>query len=126
MTANETTVQDARVGVPDPRGVTIPAGQAMWFRRRIDEMRAIYADEGRPDWFDADDMAREIAEELGRILPECSDARDPSRCPRCGSASIEGGSADFDRTQVYQQVRCCECGFRWSDAYEYANYLPLG
>ncbi|MBQ9042148.1 MAG: hypothetical protein IJ111_04965 [Eggerthellaceae bacterium] len=126
MTNCRTIGPDPRIGALDPCDVTIPAGQALWFRRRIDEMSSVFADEERSDWFDADDMAREIAEELGRILPECSDVRDPSRCPQCGSAFIEGGHADFDRRQVYQRLRCCECGFQWSDAYEYANYLPLG
>ena len=31
-------------------------------------MKVIYADEGRADWYDADDMAREIAESLGELL----------------------------------------------------------
>ena len=52
--------------------------------------------------------------------------RDPGRCPKCGSNNIEGGSADFDRGHVYQRVGCLDCGFSWSDAYEYSNYLPLG
>ena len=49
--------------------VIIPAGKLEWFRAQIDEMRGIYAEGDRSDWFDADDIAREVAEELGRLLP---------------------------------------------------------
>lgn len=53
---------------PEPPCARIPAEDAAVFRSRIDEMKAIYADEGRSDWFDADDMAREIAEALDLLL----------------------------------------------------------
>ena len=46
----------------------IPAEDAAVFRARIDEMKGIYADEGRSDWFDADDIAHEIAEALDLLL----------------------------------------------------------
>ena len=52
--------------------VVIPANKVEWFRSRIAEMSRIYADETRSDWFDADDIAREVAEELGRIIEEGS------------------------------------------------------
>ena len=52
----------------EPPCVRIPAEDAAVFRARIDEMKAIYADEGRSDWFDADDIAREIAESLDLLL----------------------------------------------------------
>lgn len=109
----------------EPHGTTLTAGQAAWFRRQIDEMRGIYADGDRSDWIEADDMAREIAEELGRLLPPAPARRDPTRCPRCGSPSIEGDGPSFDRTAVYQRLTCSECGFRWSDAYEYLDYMRL-
>lgn len=49
--------------------ITIPADKLEWFRAQIDEMRGIYVDGDRSDWFDADDIAREVADELGRLLP---------------------------------------------------------
>ena len=52
----------------EPPCVRIPAEDAAVFCARIDEMKAIYADEARADWYDADDMAREIAESLGELL----------------------------------------------------------
>ena len=53
---------------PLPPAARIPADEAKLLRARIDEMKAIYADEARADWYDADDMAREIAESLGGLL----------------------------------------------------------
>ena len=46
---------------PAAKGVSIPPEDAALFRSRIDEMNAMFADEDRADWFDADDIAREIA-----------------------------------------------------------------
>ena len=51
--------------------------------------------------------------------------RNPERCPLCGSSSIEGDSTVFDRNRVYQRMSCGNCGFHWSDTYEYADYIPL-
>lgn len=51
-----------------PGGAVIPAADAAAFRARIDDMKAIFADEHRSDWFDADDAAREIAEALDLLL----------------------------------------------------------
>lgn len=50
------------------RGAALTPAQAEWFRDRIAEMRDVFADETRTDWYDADDIARDIAEELARIL----------------------------------------------------------
>ena len=46
----------------------IPAGDARELRGRIDEMNAIYGDDARKDWYDADDIARGIAESLDQLL----------------------------------------------------------
>ena len=53
---------------PEAPCVRIPAEDVAVFRARIDEMKAICADEARPDWFDADDIAREIAEAPDLLL----------------------------------------------------------
>lgn len=52
--------------------LVIPVHKVAWFRDRIAEMSRIYADETRSDWFDADDTAREVAEELGHIIRKYS------------------------------------------------------
>ena len=46
---------------PAAKTISIPPGDAALFRSQIDEMNAMFADEDRADWFDADDIAREIA-----------------------------------------------------------------
>lgn len=51
-----------------PVQAVIPAADAAAFRSQIDPMKAIFADERRSDWFDADDIAREIAEALDLLL----------------------------------------------------------
>ena len=50
------------------RQAVIPAADAAVLRERIDDMKAIFADEDRSDWFDADDVARDIAESLDLLL----------------------------------------------------------
>lgn len=45
---------------------------------------------------------------------------DPDRCPRCGSASIEGGGFDVDAPLAWQECRCDECGHEWRDVYRIA------
>ena len=42
--------------------------QVAWFRKSIDLMNEIYSDESRVDWWDADDVARNIADELDSVL----------------------------------------------------------
>ena len=42
--------------------------QVDWFRKSIDMMNEIYSDESRMDWFDGDDIAKNIADELDYIL----------------------------------------------------------
>ena len=39
-----------------------------WMKDAIAKMRAIYADQNRSDWFDADDMARDVAEVVGDLI----------------------------------------------------------
>ena len=58
MTATESAVE----------AVSILPEDAALFRSRIDEMNAMFADEERADWFDADDIAREVAEALDLLL----------------------------------------------------------
>ena len=53
---------------PAAKAVSIPPEDAALFRSRIDEMNAMFADENRADWFDADDIARELAEALDLLL----------------------------------------------------------
>ena len=38
------------------------------FSEALDEMAAIYADENRDNWWDADDIAREVAEDMREAL----------------------------------------------------------
>ena len=52
----------------DDGGVTLSGKQVAGFKGSIDEMHAIYLDENRIDWYDADDMAKDIAYELGDII----------------------------------------------------------
>ena len=49
-------------------GIFIPADLAQSLMEDIEEMRNIYADQSRGDWFDADDIARDVAERLGSVI----------------------------------------------------------
>ena len=53
-------------------GLTIhlTAEQAINLRCDIKDMEAIYSDQGRDEWWDADDLARDIAESLGTIIDD--------------------------------------------------------
>ena len=53
---------------PQPPAARIPTDEAASLRVWLDEMKTIYADEGHTDWYDADGMAREIAESLDELL----------------------------------------------------------
>jgi len=45
-------------------------------------------------------------------------ARGGGKCPLCESINIEAeGSAEFSGPNVYQDVRCHDCGGTWIDAY---------
>ena len=44
-------------------------------------------------------------------------------CPRCGSWDFDGGSPTFDGPKVFQECRCCECGYTWDDVYTYSHSL---
>lgn len=41
-----------------------------WFKESIEDMRTIYADKERDDWWDADDLAKDIAEKLGELMQD--------------------------------------------------------
>lgn len=49
-------------------GAFIHEHNAKGFKQSIHEMHEIYCDEDREDWFDADDMAKDIAYELEGFL----------------------------------------------------------
>lgn len=49
-------------------GAFIPEANCNGFKQSIKEMHEIYCDESREDWFDADDMAKDIAYELEGFL----------------------------------------------------------
>ena len=44
--------------------------QVAWFRDSIDLMNSIYDDKSRDEFWEADDIARSIADELDAILRE--------------------------------------------------------
>lgn len=52
----------------DPDGVLIPRDVADRLRDKIRRANEIYADETRSDWFDADDLCREVCDELEGYL----------------------------------------------------------
>jgi|GEM_PF-1589990 len=53
-----------------PETLQMDAETLKWLRGAIAEMKAMYADESRSDWYDADDLAREIAEKVGDLIDE--------------------------------------------------------
>ena len=50
--------------------ITMDDEQWAWFRESLDEMRAIYSqpDDGHTEYFDADDIARDVAEALDELM----------------------------------------------------------
>ena len=58
----------AAAGTPQPGCAVITPSVVELFRRRIDKMKAIYADEGCTDWYEGDDIARDVAEALDEVL----------------------------------------------------------
>ena len=42
----------------------------MWLKAQIASMKAMYADQNRDDWWDADDIAREVAETVGELIKQ--------------------------------------------------------
>lgn len=54
----------------EQEGIYIPFDTAQKLMQDIREMRSIYADRSREDWWDADDIARHVSEQLGRIIEE--------------------------------------------------------
>lgn len=55
-------------------GVLIPAETAKSLMEGIRQMRAIYADTTRSEWWEADDLAKDISEKLGKIIENQEDA----------------------------------------------------
>ena len=49
---------------------------------------------------------------------------DPSRCPKCGSENIEGGSLDVEYEYVHLDLDCADCGFSYHDDYALVGYWP--
>ena len=49
-------------------GFWVPPGDAAWFAKAKDEMAEIYSDQHRRDYYDADDLARGIAEQLQDVM----------------------------------------------------------
>ena len=50
------------------KSVTIPEDKVDWFIRTIDDMNAIFNDEKRIEYFDGDDLALSVANELDDLL----------------------------------------------------------
>jgi len=48
-----------------------------------------------------------------------------TRCPFCNSDQIEGDSFDAEGGQVWQRVRCLDCGESWHDVYTLVRVEPL-
>lgn len=77
--AYEEEMEDARFWRPwsamqeyllyrEPAAAELTAEQVEGFRESIAEMHAIYADENRISWSDADDIARDVAYDLEGII----------------------------------------------------------
>lgn len=45
-----------------------------------------------------------------------------SHCPKCGSENIDAAPVEFSGNQIYQDVDCYDCGFKWFDFYELKGY----
>lgn len=91
-------------------------------------MEEIFSDEGRSDYFDGDDAARMIAEVImerieSPYLPMAAGEEfwrdDVDGCPECGGVCSRD-DCDYGEGDVYERMRCWECGHRWSDVYIYA------
>ncbi len=67
------------------------------------------------------DAAASIAAELGRgrFLD------DWGRCPKCGSACIDGGSILVDGSGCAQNLSCGACGAEWVETYRQADRVVL-
>lgn len=40
-----------------------------------------------------------------------------SHCPKCKSSNIEAGSLEVSDNQVWQDVKCLDCGLEYNDIY---------
>lgn len=43
--------------------------------------------------------------------------RNSSKCPKCKSDQIEGGSIEIEGNTAFQNVQCLDCDFDWNDLY---------
>lgn len=46
---------------------------------------------------------------------------DSSKCPYCGSSSIEGSNEDDEGDDKFQNISCDDCGREWVDIYKLAE-----
>ena len=97
--------------------IQIPFEKAFNLRVRFNEMNEIYADTSRSDWFEADDLARTLADDLGTLLDMQSVVSHADVCPRCGSTQIIGDSVDIEFDNAIQPCECLTCGHHWHDVY---------
>lgn len=51
-------------------------------------------------------------------------AKDGGCCPKCQEDThLEYYGLDFESGAIYQEARCLECGFEWSDSYQISGYV---
>ncbi len=48
-----------------------------------------------------------------------------SRCPKCQSEEIEGGSFDSSGSEAWQKVGCVDCDATWREVYEFSRHENL-
>ena len=97
----------------------------------LGEMEEMYSDETRDDWFDADDYARDIAENVYKAMLEQEglmtgpgiEPAFPEHCPCCGGADIylEDRSIDKDGNR-YESWECLDCEARWVETLRFERY----
>lgn len=44
-------------------------------------------------------------------------------CPSCYSSEVTGGSFSGDGEQLWQDMECQSCDFRWTDIYELVDIV---
>ena len=68
------------------------------------------------------DLPKDGAASAPSETPRSVEPIDDTRCPVCGSTSIEGEEWEtFIPGEVEQGVACNECGARWTDVYAIAR-----
>lgn len=74
-------------------GIFIPMDIAQNLMKDIEQMRTIYADQTRSDWWDADDIAKDVAEQLGELIEKQKEAT-PALADRAnGAKEVSEGMA---------------------------------